>query len=68
LITLEAVGKTFDRAVLTDVNLHVPAQCLFGLIGPGASGKSLLLRMITGLMRPDAGNITVAGQDGPSAR
>jgi phospholipid/cholesterol/gamma-HCH transport system ATP-binding protein len=63
LITLEGVSKSFDRAVLTDVNLHVPAECLFGLIGPGASGKSLLLRMITGLMRPDRGKVTVAGQD-----
>ncbi|HEY4105441.1 MAG TPA: ATP-binding cassette domain-containing protein [Polyangiaceae bacterium] len=63
MITLEGVSKSFDRAVLTDVNLHVPAECLFGLIGPGASGKSLLLRMITGLMRPDRGKVTVAGQD-----
>jgi phospholipid/cholesterol/gamma-HCH transport system ATP-binding protein len=63
LIRLENVAKSFDRAVLTDVNLHVPAECLFGLIGPGASGKSLLLRMITGLVRPDAGKVTVAGRD-----
>jgi phospholipid/cholesterol/gamma-HCH transport system ATP-binding protein len=63
LIRLEGVAKSFDRAVLTDVNLHVPAQCLFGLIGPGASGKSLLLRMITGLMRPDGGKVTVDGHD-----
>ncbi|MET0790112.1 MAG: ATP-binding cassette domain-containing protein [Polyangiaceae bacterium] len=63
MIDLEGVSKTFDRAVLTDVELHVPANCLFGLIGPGASGKSLLLRMITGLMRPDQGKVTVDGQD-----
>ncbi len=63
MIRLENVAKSFDRAVLTDVNLHVPAECLFGLIGPGASGKSLLLRMITGLVRPDAGKVTVAGRD-----
>ncbi|HTA89406.1 MAG TPA: ATP-binding cassette domain-containing protein [Polyangiaceae bacterium] len=63
MIRLEGVTKSFDRAVLTDVNLHVPDQCLFGLIGPGASGKSLLLRMITGLMRPDAGKVTVDGRD-----
>jgi len=63
LIRLEGVSKTFDRAVLTDVDLSVPERCLFGLIGPGASGKSLLLRMITGLMRPDRGKVTVDGQD-----
>jgi phospholipid/cholesterol/gamma-HCH transport system ATP-binding protein len=63
LIRLESVSKSFDRAVLTDVDLHVPERCLFGLIGPGASGKSLLLRMITGLMRPDRGRVTVDGRD-----
>lgn len=63
MIRLEGIAKSFDRAVLTDVNLFVPDQCLFGLIGPGASGKSLLLRMITGLMRPDRGRVTVAGRD-----
>jgi len=63
LIRLEGVSKSFDRAVLTDVDLHVPEHCLFGLIGPGASGKSLLLRMITGLMRPDRGRVTVDGRD-----
>ncbi len=63
MIHLEGVSKSFDRAVLTEVDLHVPERCLFGLIGPGASGKSLLLRMITGLMRPDRGKVTVKGQD-----
>jgi phospholipid/cholesterol/gamma-HCH transport system ATP-binding protein len=63
LIRLQGIAKSFDRAVLTDVNLHVPAECLFGLIGPGAAGKSLILRIITGLMRPDYGKVTVAGRD-----
>ncbi len=63
MIRLKGVSKSFDRAVLTEVDLHVPERCLFGLIGPGASGKSLLLRMITGLMRPDRGKVTVDGHD-----
>lgn len=63
MIRLEGVCKSFDRAVLSDVDLVVPENCLFGLIGPGASGKSLLLRMITGLMRPDRGRVIVGGRD-----
>ncbi|MEP7050645.1 MAG: ATP-binding cassette domain-containing protein [Pseudomonadota bacterium] len=63
MIRLEGVSKAFDRPVLAEVDLSVPERCLFGLIGPGASGKSLLLRMITGLMRPDRGKVTVGGQD-----
>ncbi len=63
MIRLEGVSKRFERPVLTHVDLHVPANCLFGLIGPGAAGKSLILRMITGLMRPDQGQVWVGDQD-----
>jgi phospholipid/cholesterol/gamma-HCH transport system ATP-binding protein len=45
--------------VLRAVDLEVPAGCLYGLIGPGAAGKSVLLKMITGLLRPDRGTIMV---------
>ena len=47
------------RTILRDVSLTVPSGCLYGLIGPGAAGKSVLLKMITGLMRPDEGTIEV---------
>lgn len=43
------------RVILHDVSLSVPTGCLYGLIGPGAGGKSVLLKMISGLMKPDAG-------------
>ena len=49
--------------VLRGVELDVPAGCLYGLIGPGASGKSVLLKMITGLLRPDRGRVLVEGRD-----
>jgi len=45
------------RAILREVSLTVPSGCLYGLIGPGASGKSVLLKMMTALMRPDRGTI-----------
>lgn len=41
----------------------MPPSCLYGLIGPGASGKSILLKMIVGLMKPDTGRIVVDGVD-----
>jgi len=63
LIEIRHISKSFGHPVLTDVNFGVPAGCLYGLIGPGASGKSVLLKMITGLMRPDSGNVWVEGQD-----
>jgi phospholipid/cholesterol/gamma-HCH transport system ATP-binding protein len=64
VIRIEGLHKTFGRNhVLRGVDLHVPPSCLYGLIGPGASGKSVLLKMITGLMRPDRGRVLVDGRD-----
>jgi phospholipid/cholesterol/gamma-HCH transport system ATP-binding protein len=50
------------RAILRDVSLTVPRACLYGLIGPGAAGKSVLLKMMTGLLRPDRGTVRI-GED-----
>jgi ABC-type glutathione transport system ATPase component len=49
---------TFYRITLT-----VPDGCLYGLIGPGASGKSILLKTVTGLMKPDRGSIQIDGEE-----
>lgn len=64
LIKIEGISKSFGpRKVLRDVNLSVPKGCLYGLIGPGASGKSVLLKLITGLLHPDKGRILVDEQN-----
>jgi phospholipid/cholesterol/gamma-HCH transport system ATP-binding protein len=63
LIQIRGVWKSFGQPVLRGLDLHVPKGCLYGLIGPGASGKSVLLKHIVGLMRPDQGSITVDGTD-----
>jgi phospholipid/cholesterol/gamma-HCH transport system ATP-binding protein len=64
LIQIQHLSKTFaHHPVLCNVTLRVPAGCLYGLIGPGASGKSVLLKMVTALMRPDAGTLHVDGRD-----
>lgn len=64
LIHVEALTKSFGgMPVLQGVNLDVPAGCLYGLIGPGAAGKSVLLKMLTGLMRPDSGRVVVDRRD-----
>jgi phospholipid/cholesterol/gamma-HCH transport system ATP-binding protein len=65
VISLSGISKSVPkpqggkRAILRDVSLTIPDGCLYGLIGPGASGKSVLLKMITALMRPDSGTIRV---------
>ena len=63
MIRIEHVSKSFAAPVLRDVSFTVPDGCLYGLIGPGASGKSVLLKSIVGLVKPDSGSIVVGDQD-----
>jgi phospholipid/cholesterol/gamma-HCH transport system ATP-binding protein len=63
LIRLKAVTKTFDRRVLHGVDLHVPQGCLYGLVGPGAAGKSVALKIVASLVRPEGGSVVVDGRD-----
>jgi phospholipid/cholesterol/gamma-HCH transport system ATP-binding protein len=64
MIRLQGVTKSMGRKpILRGVNLEVPKGCLYGLIGPGAAGKSVILKVIAGLIRPDFGIVNVDGQD-----
>jgi phospholipid/cholesterol/gamma-HCH transport system ATP-binding protein len=64
LIAIEEIEKSFGHnQVLRRVKLNVPKGCLYGLIGPGASGKSILLKIIAGLIRPEGGRVVVEGQN-----
>lgn len=62
MITLSEVDVDFDRPALRRVSLHVPRGALYGLIGPGASGKSVLLKVVAGLVRPQRGTVRI-GED-----
>ncbi len=64
VLSIENVAKEFDgMPVLRGVDLKVPRGCLYGLIGPGASGKSVLLKTLAALVRPDSGRVLVEGRD-----
>lgn len=67
LLRLRHVSKAFAKrgAALESVDLDVPAGSLFGLIGESGSGKSTLARIVAGLLRPDRGEIHLAGQHRP---
>jgi phospholipid/cholesterol/gamma-HCH transport system ATP-binding protein len=63
-ITLDHVTKTFDhRKVLDDVTLDVGEGTAFCLLGRSGTGKSVTLKHIIGLMRPDRGRVFVHGKD-----
>jgi phospholipid/cholesterol/gamma-HCH transport system ATP-binding protein len=60
MIVVEGVTKYYaGRPVLEDISLEVPDGTNLGLIGPGGSGKSLLLKIICGLVSPDAGRVFI---------
>lgn len=60
MIALRHVSKTFDgRRALDDVSLTVPSGTTHVLLGSTGSGKSTILKIILGLLRPDAGEVQV---------
>jgi ABC-2 type transport system ATP-binding protein len=64
MIAIEDVVKRFGGFTAVDgVTLHVPAGQIHGFLGPNGAGKTTTLRMIAGLLRPDAGRISVDGHD-----
>jgi phospholipid/cholesterol/gamma-HCH transport system ATP-binding protein len=64
LIDVEDVHVAFgDKRVLRGVSLRVPEGGIFALIGPGASGKSVLLKVLAGLIRPQRGRVVVDGAE-----
>ena len=57
-IELREVSLALDgKAVLEQLSLHIPADGVTCLTGPSGCGKTTLLRLIAGLIRPDAGEI-----------
>ncbi|MEH3106337.1 MAG: ATP-binding cassette domain-containing protein [Sphingomonas fennica] len=63
-IALDGIVKRYGGAVALDgVSIAIPAGQFVALVGLSGSGKSTLLKTINALVRPDAGRVTVAGQD-----
>lgn len=63
-IELREVTKTFgDRHVLDQVSLSVPGGKGFCILGRSGTGKSVMLKHIIGLMKPDHGHVLIEGQD-----
>src|SRR4051812_14742292 len=66
MIRLSSIDKRFAghrRPLLRTVDLRISAGETFSLIGPGASGKSVLLKLMCGLLKPDRGQVYVDGLD-----
>jgi ABC-2 type transport system ATP-binding protein len=61
-VLAEELGKKYSRGwALRDCTLEIPAGRIVALVGPNGAGKSTLMGMITGLLRPTTGRISVFG-------
>lgn len=63
------VRRSFDQGVtaLADFDLEIEEGELVALLGPSGCGKSTLLRLVSGLDRPNAGEVTTSIADAPNA-
>ena len=62
-LDIRGLVKRFDRPAVDALDLQVKTGEFYALVGPNGAGKTTTLRMVTGLLRPDAGAIFVAGID-----
>ncbi len=62
-LDISALSKRFDRPAVDGLDLKVRAGEFYALLGPNGAGKTTVLRMVAGLLQPDAGTISVFGVD-----
>ena len=62
MIEARNLSKKFgDFVAVQNVNFHVPKGTIFGFLGPNGSGKSTTVKMLTGILRPSAGDALIDG-------
>jgi len=64
IVETKELTKIYEarQIALNGVSMTVPQGCIYGLIGPNGAGKSTALRLILGLQKPTAGDVTVFGE------
>jgi len=63
-IEAKNLRKSFgDVTAVDDVSIAIPEGGIFGFLGPNGAGKTTAIRMLTGVLIPDAGSITILGTD-----
>ena len=62
-LEIRGLSKSFDKPVIRDLDLSVKGGEFYALLGPNGAGKTTILRMVAGLLQPEAGSISVFGID-----
>ncbi len=64
MISIQGLTKRFGALTAVDnLSLEVPAGMIVGLLGPNGAGKTTTLKMVTGMLKPDAGTAFINGVD-----
>lgn len=64
MIKAENLTKKFDHTIAVDhVSADIRAGSVYGLIGSNGAGKSTFLRMLSGILKPDEGSVTINGKE-----
>ncbi len=64
IVQLAGLGHRYaDRQALSDLNLEIPAGCVFGLLGPNGGGKTTLFKILATLLAPSEGRALISGAD-----
>lgn len=62
ILKIENLNKSFKgQKIVDNVSLEIQRNTVYGLLGPNGAGKSTTLKMMTGMLRPNAGNIIFNG-------
>lgn len=62
LITTHDLCKVYNSKLVIDhVNMHIPESSIYGFVGENGSGKTTIMRLLTGLAEPTAGSFTLFG-------
>src|SRR5215831_12937168 len=62
-LEVRGLTKRFDRPAVDALDLSVRRAEFYALLGPNGAGKTTTLRMVAGLLRPDAGSVSILGID-----
>src|SRR4051812_41106799 len=63
LLVIDHVSKAFDRPILRDVSLAVERKETLAVLGKSGTGKSVLLKLIVGLLQPENGTLQFDGTE-----
>src|SRR5215470_16243299 len=63
LLHIDGITFGYDQPLLYDVHIQVRKGEMVGLLGPNGSGKKTLLRLVSGVLRPQQGKVVLEGRD-----